>query len=130
MTEITQRGNLPKHLQVMAKEVDGQRSTRFYEMTGPDELLNHAKDGNCEETTVTLDASTARGFMVAFSFNDSSIENLEGDKLVVMNVFFTELDSEQARYYRKMLHEHRNQQEDAHTRWKNKQQGQGATDDQ
>ena len=124
MKEITNKGNLPKHLQVMAKEVQGQRSTLFFECSNAEELLNLAKDGKCEETTVTLDRSTAKGFMVAFSFVDSTITDIAGDSLVVMNIYFTELTDVEAKKYKKMLHEHRNQQEDAHTKWKSKKQGQ------
>ena len=121
MTEITNKGNLPKPLQVMAKEVQGQRSTMFYEMTNADELLQHAADGKCEETTVTIDRKNNRGYMVAFGFKDSQIEDLSGDKLVQMYVYFTELHGKDIQKYAKMLHEHRNQQEDAHFKWKNKQ---------
>ena len=128
MTEITNKGNLPKPLQLMAKEVDGQRSTMFYECTGADELLQHAADGKCEETTVTVDRKNDRGFMVAFSFNESQLEDLSGEKLITMNIFFAELKGNDIQKYTKMLHTHRQQQEDSHRRWKNKQKG--TTDDQ
>jgi hypothetical protein len=120
MKEIFSKGNLPKHLQVMAKEFEGERSTKFFEFNTADQLLNHAKDGNCEETTVTVDKTTARGFMVAFSFKDSTILDSSGSQLLVMNIFYAELTPEESRYYSKMLSEHRDQQEDAHTKWKNK----------
>lgn len=122
MKEISNVGNLPKHLQIMAKEVQGQRATRFYEFNTADGLLEHASLGQCEETTVTVDKSTNRGFMVAFSFNDSNITDIEGDQMVTMNIFYAELDTEETNYYRKMLHKHRNEQEDAHSKWKNKQE--------
>jgi len=112
MKEIFNIGNLPNHLQVMAKEVQGQRSTKFFECFNAEELLNTAKEGNCEETTVTLDPTTERGFMVAFGFTDSSLEDLSGDKLVVMNIYYAELDASESKYYRNMLHRHRNDQED------------------
>ncbi len=124
MTEIFNKGNLPSHLQVMAKEVEGQRSTKFFEFKTAELLLKHASEGNCEETTVTIDRKTNRGYIVAFSFDDSAIEDIQGNKLVVMSVYFSELETKDIQYYSKMLHEHRNQQEDAHTQWKNKQ---GAT---
>lgn len=112
MTEVFNVGNLPKHLQVMAKEVMGERSTKFFEMSNATELLEHAKEGNCEETTVTIDRENEKGFMVAFSFNESQLENLSGDKLITMNIFFAELDAGETRYYRNMLHKHRQDQED------------------
>lgn len=112
MTEIYNVGNLPLHLQVMAKEVMGQRSTRFFEMSNATELFNHAKDGNCEEATVTIDTENERGFVIAFSFNESQLEDLSGDKLITMNIFFAELDSGETRLYRNMLHQHRQDQED------------------
>ena len=95
----------------MAKEFDGQRSTNFFECRNADELLNHAKDGNCEETTITLDPVTNNGFIVAFNVRESDLEDLSGDKLVVMTIFFAELCEEETRYYRNMLHGHRNEQE-------------------
>lgn len=112
MTEITNIGNLPHHLQVMAKEVEGVRSTRFYECTNVTELLNHAKDGKCEESTITIDQKSEKGFAVAFSFDESELTDLAGDKLIVMNVFFAELTDYETREYRAMLHQHRNDQED------------------
>ena len=120
MKEITTRGNLPKHLQVMAKEVEGQRSTLFFECNTADELLQLAADGKCEETSVTIDRDTSKGFMVAFSFTDSAIEDLTGNKLIVMNIYFTELTDQEALKYKKMLHTHRQEQETAHSNWKNK----------
>ena len=123
MKEISQVGNLPKHLQVMAKEVQGQRSTLFYECNNADELLNHAKDGKCEETTVTIDQHSEKGFMVAFGFKDSALEDFSGDKLVVMHVYFAELSSDETRYYRNMLHQHRNDQEDNMQQRRAKKQG-------
>ena len=120
MTEISNIGNLPKHLQIMAKEVQGQRSTYFYECVSAHELIGLASDGKCEETSVTMDKSTNRGFMVAFGFRDSAITDAVGDQLVVMNIYFTELTSAETVEYRQMLHSHRQQQETAHTKWKNK----------
>ncbi len=113
MTEIFNIGNLPKHLQIMAKEVMGQRSTKFFEMSNAIELLDHAKNGNCEETTTTIDKESNTGFMVAFSFNDTQLEDLSGEKLIIMNVFFAKLDDAETKYYRNMLHKHRQEQEDA-----------------
>jgi len=112
MTEIYNIGNLPKHLQVMAKEFDGKRSTRFFEFSNAKGLFDHAKDGKCEEATVTVDPVNEKGFVVAFSFNESQLEDLSGDKLIVMNIFYAELDSSETRYYRNMLHQHRMDQED------------------
>jgi len=127
MNEITNKGNLPAPLKLMAKEVQGERSTMFFECRDADELLQHAADGKCEETTVTVDRKNDRGYMVAFSFNESQLEDLSGEKLVKMNVFFTELVGKDIQKYTKMLHEHRQQQEDSHSRWKNKQ---GTNNDQ
>jgi len=123
MTEITNEGNLPAPLKVMAKEVQGQRSTMFFECIDADELLQHAADGECEETTVTIDRKNNRGYMVAFSFNESHLEDLSGEKLITMNIYFTELVGNDIQKYTKMLHTHRQEQEDSHRRWKNKQKG-------
>ena len=112
MNKITNIGNLPQHLQVMAKEFQGQRSTNFFECNNADELLLLAKNGECEETTITLDRSTSKGFMVAFSFIDSQLEDLSGDKLIVMNVYFAELNDSETKQYRALLHKHRKEQED------------------
>ena len=112
MTEISNIDNLPYHLQVMAKEVQGVRSTRFYECVNVTELFNHAKEGKCEESTVTVDPKSEKGFAVAFSFDESALEDLSGDKLIVMNIFFAELSAYEVKTYSSMLHEHRNDQED------------------
>ena len=120
MIEITNKGNLPKPLQIMAKEVQGVRSTLFYECINADELLQHASDGKCEETTVIVDKTNNKGYITAFSFKDSQIEDLSGDKLIQMYVYFAALDETDTIKYKKMLHTHRNEQEDSHSKWKNK----------
>ena len=112
MKEINNKGNLPKPLQIMAKEFQGIKTTIFYECESDIELLNLAKDGKCEETTVIMDKENNRGFMTAFSFEDSQIENLNGSKLVQMKLYYTELKKNKVEYYRKMLSNHRRQQED------------------
>jgi len=112
MTEIFNEGNLPTHLRIMAKEFDGQRSTKFFECSDATELFDFAKEGKCEEATVTIDPTSEKGFVVAFSFRDSELEDLHGDKLVVMNIFYAELIASETKYYRNLLHKHRMDQED------------------
>jgi len=125
MQEITNKGNLPKPLQVMAKEHLGERSTLFFECSSVDELLQLAANGECEETTVVVDRKNERGYITAFNFKDTDVLDLSGDKLYVMRIYYTELNKNEISKYSKMLHEHRQQQEDSHTKWKNKQKSNG-----
>jgi len=112
MKEINTIGNLPKPLQVLAKEINGQKSTLFFECESDKELLILASDGKCEETTVIMDRENDKGFMTAFGFIQSQLEDLKGEKLIQMKIYFVELKKDRIEYYRKMLSQHRHQQED------------------
>lgn len=113
ITEITQKGNLPKCFQVMAKELHtGERSTMFYECSTPKELLDLAKNKECEELTCILDPTTERGYMAGFAFKDSDIAAMGGNAYVKMHVYFAELTGESFSRYNSMLDRHRKDQED------------------
>lgn len=123
MKEIKSAGNLPKCFQAMAKEFQGERSTIFYECINPEELLGLAKNKECEELTCVLDQNNARGYMAGFHFKETDLDNMYGDKLVKMHVYFCELSGESFKKYAKMLDEHRTQQEDDMIKRKTKNKG-------
>ena len=114
MKEVFNVGNLPLPFQVMAKEVMGQKSTLFFECESANELLNFVKDQKAEETTVIIDRKNDKGFITAFGFTDSNIEDLSGDKLVTMKVYFAQIENNEIKEYATMLDSHRKQQEQAH----------------
>ncbi len=117
MKEISTVGNLPKCFQPLAKEVQGVRSTLFYEMETAAELELYAKDQKCEELTCVFDKKNDRGYMSGFSFTDSAIKSIGAssynrDKMVVMSVYYVELSDADFKEYSTTLDRHRQLQEE------------------
>ncbi len=112
MNEVKHIGNLPKSLQVLAKEIDrGKASTKFWECSSTKELEDLAKDKKCQLECV-MDPSTRRGFLTGFEVEDKGIINLPGKtQFYTMIVYFIELLNDDFKRYDAMLRKHRRQQE-------------------
>jgi hypothetical protein len=108
--KITTKGNLPKTLQVFAKEYQGKATTRFWEYTTAKELENLSKEGKCELDCV-LDPSTNRGFLVGMEASEPSIYTI--DNILNLDIYFVELKGDDFKRYDKMLKKHRRQQQEA-----------------
>ena len=51
-TEITTKGNLPPHLQILAVEKAGQRTVRFWEYKTCEEMAKSIKEDKLEEAGI------------------------------------------------------------------------------
>ena len=126
-------GESPACCQMLAGQVKGAE-TKFYEGCNAKEILDVAKQGNCEELSCVLDPSTSRGFLVGFAFED--IDNTKiiipgKDTAVNMIIYFVELEEGDFNRYNKMLQKHRQEQQDAMLKRRTKsRQPLGGTHDQ
>jgi len=118
MKKITTKGNLPKTLQVFAKEAQGMATTKFWECSSAKELENLAKDKKCELTCV-LDSKTERGYLVGIEASEPTISNLQNN--LDLYIYFVELKDNDFKRYDKMLRKHRKMQEEASMAQKRKQ---------
>ena len=108
--EITNEGNLPKSLRVMAKDLRGVRTTFFYEYNTGEELEKVCADGLCDELSCAKDPSSERNLLVGFKVREPIVQ--DKSSLVAMEIHFTELTREEFNRYAKMLDRHRKQQEE------------------
>lgn len=115
MKEITNVGNLPRHLQAFAKELGGAfagvAGTEFYEMNSVDEYEKKAMEVGYE-CIPTVDQSTGRGYLVGF-------EATEPKRIVTLQnysqlkIYFVECTEQQVTEWTEKIQEHRElQQED------------------
>jgi len=111
MKKIENHGNMPKALQLLAKDLAGMAMSTVYECESALELENLARDKKCE-LTCTLDPTTERGFLVGFEVSDSPIATISGTSFLVLSVYFAELKESEYRSYKSTLSAHRNEQED------------------
>jgi len=109
MKKITTRGNLPKTLQVLAKEYQSTANTKFWECSTTSEIENAAKEKKCELTCV-LDPTTQRGFLVGMEASEPPITLLT-NTVLNLDVYFIELKDADFIRYDKMLKKHRKMQE-------------------
>lgn len=114
MKKIESKGNLPKALQIFAKQVKGA-NTVFYEGESAKEIEGVAKRKECEELSCVLDPSTNRGYLVGFGFQDTESKLIiEGrDSSIDMKIYFVELNEGDFSRYSQMIKKHkRDQQQD------------------
>lgn len=119
--KIENKGNLPNHLQVFAKALEGHLSvgedTEFYEYKTIREFEKDAHmDNEGFEIIPTIDTSTDRGFLVGFSV-------AEPKKIVTMTsyakltIYFVEATSQEVEQWTtRIIQDRLNQQEDMYNR--------------
>lgn len=109
MNEITNRENLPNHLQVLAGQLGGQfsnlTSSKFYEMTTISEFERNAVDIGYE-IVPTIDQSTGRGFLVGFGVSEpEKVTTLV--TYMALQIYFVECSDKEVDEWTKKIQEHR-----------------------
>ena len=113
MTSIETKEDLPSHIQIFAKVMQGQLedmpSTKFYEAESVDDFERSAHEIGYE-IVPTLDQSTGRGFLVGFSTTEPKliVTGLTG---IGLNMYFIEVDETQFNAWTDKIKDHRDQQE-------------------
>ena len=109
MTKIETREDLPHHIKIFAKTLEGELSempaTNFWEAESIDAFEKGAHEIGYE-IVPTLDQSTGRAFLVGFSATDSKIitTGLTG---VGLNMYFIELSEEELNEWTDKIKQHR-----------------------
>lgn len=119
--KIENKGNLPKHLQVFAKALEGQLSTgtdtEFYEYKSISEFEKDAHMLNEGfEIIPTVDTSTGRGFLVGFAVSEPKrIVTLTS--YVQLKIYFVEGTEQEIKTWTERIKSDRQaQQEDMYKR--------------
>lgn len=114
MRRIIHKGNLPKHLQVLAKELGGrlssQTETRFYEASSISEFEKGAVDIGYE-IIPTVDTETGRGFLVGFDVSTPQrIATLLN--YASLQIYYIECSPQEVEEWTKKIKSHREDQQD------------------
>lgn len=111
MNKILHVGNLPPSLQVFFNSFNRESApVNIYECESHTELVNLAKDGECE-LMCNLDPRTQRGYLVGFEAEEK-IDFLLAVEKVTLNIYFTEVTNELFKEYDTMLKKHRAEQQE------------------
>jgi hypothetical protein len=113
MKKIENVGNLPNHLQVFDKELQGQLSTaqdtEFYEIKTIEEFEKNAPEVGYE-IVPTIDESTGRGFLVGFDVTEPKRIATLLDYSTLM-IYFTECSDIEIKSWINKMKEHRQEQQ-------------------
>lgn len=113
MRRVTGKGNLPRHLQVLATELGGRLSsqvaTEFYEMKTVAEFEKNAVEVGYE-IVPTIDGSTGRGFLVGFGVSEpKKVATLL--EYAQMKIYFVECSPGEIEEWTRKIQAHRRAQE-------------------
>ena len=120
MKKIHASGNMPNHIAVFAKQLQGalagQKETEFWEASSIDEFEKNASEIGYE-ICPTADMSTGRGYLVGFDVSDSEIVSGSGMNYAQLKMYFIEVTPSELNAWTKKIKEHRDmQQEDYYIR--------------
>lgn len=113
MKRILNKGNLPKHLQVLATELGGKLAksdrTEFYEAKTITEFEKDAATTGYE-IVPTIDNSTGRGFLVGFAVSapERVVTLLDYSALTI---YYVECTDKEVEEWTKKIQQHRKDQE-------------------
>lgn len=114
MKQIFNQGNLPSHVAVFARALEGrlssQKQTEFWEAANIAEFEKKAVDIGYE-IIPTLDASTSRGYLVGFDVEDSIIVGPR-DTYSQLKMYFVEVTAEEFKAWVKKINQHRKMQQE------------------
>jgi hypothetical protein len=109
MKRIQNRGNLPNHMQVFARQLTGiftsEKETEFWEASNITEFEKNASEIGYE-IIPAMDMSTNRGFLVGFDVTDSNIVSV-GESYVQLKMYFVEVSGSEFKAWVKKINEHR-----------------------
>lgn len=114
MKRILNKGNMPKHLQVLATQMGGKLSnvagTEFYEAKTIAEFEKNASEIGYE-IVPTVDTSTDRGFLVGFSV--SSPERIATLlDYSSLKIYYVECSAKEIEEWTRKIQQHRRDQEE------------------
>jgi len=113
MDKIENKEDLPRHIQIFAKTLEGELSdmpsTNFWEAKTIDEFEKGAHEIGYE-IIPTLDLSTGRGFLVGFEARESKII-MSGLSGVGLDMYFIEVDESEFNLWTDKIKQHRDDQE-------------------
>lgn len=113
MKKISFKGNLPKHMQLFAKQLGGVfnnvKGTEFWELSSISEFEKKASEVGYE-IIPTIDGSTDRAFLVGFDAEDSEVVSAGGEYYSQLKMYFIEITPEELRAWDKKIKSHREDQ--------------------
>jgi hypothetical protein len=115
MKRVYTSGNMPKHVALFAKalqgQLSGQKETEFWEASNIKEFEKNAVDIGYE-IIPTMDSTTERGFLVGFDVAESKLVGPNGQLYAQLKMYFVECNKSEFDAWVKKIKTHRDMQQD------------------